>query len=70
MEEEEALILELHLYYEDGTKEKILSDSSWQSSYRGPIVFDEIYHGEVYDARKEIDFDKAGCKFENWFGVE
>ena len=28
----EALILELHLYYEDGTKEKILSDSSWQSS--------------------------------------
>lgn len=65
----EALILELHLYYEDGTKEKILSDSSWQSSYRGPIVFDEIYHGEVYDARKEIDFDKAGCKFENWFGV-
>ena len=55
----EALILELHLYYEDGTKEKILSDSSWQSSYRGPVVFNEIYHGEVYDARKEIDFDKS-----------
>lgn len=65
----EALILELHLTYEDGTKEKVLSDGSWQSSYRGPIVFSEIYHGEIYDSRKEIDFDTYGCKFSDWFGV-
>lgn len=65
----EALILELHLYYEDGSKEKILSDGTWQSSYRGPIVFNEIYHGEIYDSRKEIDFDVYGCKFKDWFNV-
>lgn len=65
----EALILELHIVYKDGTKEKLLSDGSWQSSYRGPIVYDEIYHGELYDSRKEIDFDCYGCSFSEWFGV-
>lgn len=65
----EALILELHLYYEDGTQEKILSDDTWQSTYRGPVLYNEIYHGEVYDARREIDFDVYGCGFEDWFKV-
>lgn len=65
----EALILELHLIYEDGTSDKILSDGTWQSSYRGPVVFSEIYHGETYDARKEMDFDLYGCSFADWFKV-
>lgn len=65
----EALIMELHLTYEDGTTEKILTDGSWQSSYRGPILYSEIYHGETYDARKEIGFDMYGCEFQDWFQV-
>lgn len=65
----EALIMELHLTYEDGTTEKILTDGSWQSSYRGPILYSEIYHGETYDASKEIEFDMYGCEFREWFRV-
>lgn len=65
----EALILELHLLFEDGTEKKILTDESWQSSYRGPILYNEIYHGEIYDSRKEFDFDCFGCSFKDWFGV-
>lgn len=41
--------LELDLYYADGTKEVILSDSSWKTS-SGPIVFNSIYTGEHYNA--------------------
>ncbi len=65
----EALILELHVTYEDGTLEKILTDGTWQSTYRGPIVYSEIYHGETYDARKELSFDEGDCSFADWFGV-
>lgn len=65
----EALIMELHMTYEDGAVEKILSDGTWQSSYRGPVICSEIYHGETYDAQKEILFDTYGCGFEDWFHV-
>ncbi|MDO4272371.1 MAG: family 78 glycoside hydrolase catalytic domain [Eubacteriales bacterium] len=65
----EALILELHLTYEDGGKDIIVTDDTWQSTYRGPVVYSEIYHGETYDSRREIDFDKYGCSFRHWFGV-
>lgn len=65
----EALILEIHVEYEDGTKEKILSDSSWKSSYRGPVIYAEHYHGETYDARKETEFSTPGLDTSGWFGV-
>lgn len=65
----EALILEIHVEYEDGTKEKILSDASWKSSYRGPVIYAEHYHGETYDARKETEFSRPGLDTGEWFGV-
>ena len=34
----EALILELHVDYEDGTSDVILTDANWKSSYRGPVL--------------------------------
>lgn len=65
----EALILELHVTYEDGHKDMIVSDGTWQSTYRGPVLYSEIYHGETYDSRREIDFDRYCCSFRDWFGV-
>ena len=56
----EALILELHVDYEDGTSDVILTDANWKSSYRGPVLFAEIYHGETYDARLEQPWDLPG----------
>ncbi|WP_163581455.1 alpha-L-rhamnosidase [Gracilibacillus saliphilus] len=48
-----AGIAELHVTYEDGEKEIIVTDDSWKTS-TGPIKMSEIYFGEIYDARDEI----------------
>lgn len=47
------MICELHIEYENGEKEIISSDPTWQSS-RGPITFNGIRHGEEYDANLEM----------------
>ncbi|MDR6551189.1 family 78 glycoside hydrolase catalytic domain [Paenibacillus qinlingensis] len=48
-----ALLLQIHIVYEDGTEEVILSDSSWRASL-GPVRMSELYHGETYDAGLEL----------------
>lgn len=48
-----AALLELHIRYVDGTEEIIATDSSWQAAL-GAIQYANIYHGETYDARLEI----------------
>lgn len=44
-----ALILELHVTYESGQREVILSDNSWEAR-RSPVRFSNIYDGEHFDA--------------------
>ncbi len=46
-------IAEIHVTYEDGEKEIIVTDDSWKASI-GPIKMSEIYFGERYDARDEL----------------
>jgi Glycogen debranching enzyme len=53
--DQRALLLQLHIDYDDGTTELVTSDRSWHAS-TGPILMSELYHGETYDARLE----KAG----------
>lgn len=43
-----ALIAQIDLFYEDGTKERICTDESWIST-TGAIRYSEIYHGEIID---------------------
>ena len=47
------LILQIHLEYEDGRNEIVVSDESWKVSY-GPLMENGIYYGEKYDARLEM----------------
>ena len=42
----------LYVIYEDGLRERLLSDENWEWS-PSPIVFNSIYGGEDYDARIE-----------------
>lgn len=49
-----GFLAQLHITYEDGRKELIKTDSSWQAA-DSPVLFAEIYDGEIYDARKEIE---------------
>ncbi|MCU4975491.1 glycoside hydrolase family 78 protein [Halobacteria archaeon AArc-m2/3/4] len=45
-------ICQLNITYEDGTVRRVSTDLSWRST-ESPIVENDIYDGERYDARKE-----------------
>ena len=61
------MICELKLTYDDGTSEKIVSDTTWKGG-KGPIFFNGIRNGEHYDARLELgnwesaDYDDSAWK--------
>lgn len=44
---------QLEIEYADGTRQVVASDASWKVSDNGPIVSNNEYDGEVYDASKE-----------------
>ncbi len=46
------LRLNLHIDYADGSTAEIVSDDSWQLTTNGPILANNDYDGEDYDARK------------------
>ena len=48
-------VAQFEIEFTDGTRKRILSDSSWKASF-GPILHNGLYSGEIYDAR----FDKEG----------
>ncbi|MCI0494858.1 alpha-L-rhamnosidase N-terminal domain-containing protein, partial [candidate division KSB1 bacterium] len=61
-----ALLLQIQVSYQDGTSEIIGTDSTWKAA-TGPILESDIYNGEVYDARLEINgWNKAGFNDQNW----
>lgn len=61
-----ALLLQMHITYNDGSEQLILSDESWKTA-NGPITMGEFYHGENYDARLEIpDWNKPGHNSSAW----
>ena len=59
-------VSQLHITYEDGSTDTLLSDEGWKVT-QGPILRNSIYMGEVYDARKEISgWDKPGFDDSAW----
>ena len=61
-----ALIAQLEITFKDGSKRTITTDDTWKASF-GPIRMSDIYNGETYDARKEINgWDKPGFQAESW----
>ena len=49
-----ALIFKLELTMEDGTVVEHVSTPDWVGR-QSPVVFDHLFHGETYDARREIE---------------
>ena len=45
------LLVQLELTYADGSKQTVVSDGSWKVSDQGPILANNEYDGEAYDAR-------------------
>ncbi len=62
---------QLELVMADGTKQTVVSDTSWKFR-EGPIRKNNIYLGEVYDARQEVaGWDLPGFEDRGWeFAVE
>jgi len=66
-----AFIARLSVEYMDGEKKELVSDKSWKYSY-GPVLKNNVYLGEVYDAAREIEgWNSAGFDDSQWkSGVE
>ena len=65
-EGEPKAILQLNIEFADGTTAIIATDETWKAS-DGPIISDDIYDGEVYDARLEKDgWDEPGYDDSDW----
>ncbi|MDO6820399.1 family 78 glycoside hydrolase catalytic domain [Zobellia sp. 1_MG-2023] len=65
-----ALLVQLHINYADGSSETIVSNGDWKVSY-GPILESDMYNGEKYDARLEMDgWNQNGFDDSNWKKVD
>lgn len=66
--EQTAFLCQLEITYTDGSQEMIVTDSSWKGA-DSPVLFSEIYDGEIYDARLEeegwhsADYDDHAWRF-------
>jgi alpha-L-rhamnosidase len=65
-----ALLAQLEVEYADGAREYITTDETWRAA-TGPIVTNDIYDGEEYDARLEKPgWCTAGFDDSDWAGVK
>ena len=61
----------IRIRYKDGTEEVIPSGIGWHSSSEGPLIYNNIYTGEHYDARREQKgWAEPGFNDEDWDGVK
>src|SRR2546426_4406385 len=49
-----ALRAQLEIRYESGRTERVVSDTGWRTT-AGPVLTSDIYGGETYDARRELN---------------
>ena len=61
-----ALICQLVIHYQDGTQQIIVTDDSWRAE-DSPILFSEIYDGEICDASLEHEgWNNTGFDGTHW----
>jgi alpha-L-rhamnosidase len=65
------LLLQLRIEHTDGSVTQIISDESWKLSTDGPILANNEYDGEEYDARKEFaGWSEPGFDDSAWQAAE
>lgn len=58
--------LQIHIKFEGGSEKVIGSGNGWKYS-EGPVVFNNIYYGEIYDARLEqAGWKESGYDDSSW----
>lgn len=64
-----ALLAQLEVEYADGSTQRVVTDETWQAA-PGPILANDIYNGETYDARLEQPgWSEPGFAAQSWSGV-
>lgn len=59
-------LVNIRITYADNSTETIVTDESWKTA-DSPVIFNSIYTGEHYDARKEIaNWNKPDFNYSNW----
>jgi alpha-L-rhamnosidase len=62
--------VQIDVEFKDGTKTRIITDPTWKSNAT-PVIRNTYYHGETYDARKEMDgWDKPAFNDSKWGPTE
>ena len=64
-----AAFVELHLTYDDGSKEVIVGDETFISS-SGPLIYSDLFIGEKYDARAEVNWLESRYDDSSWQPVK
>ncbi len=65
------MLLQLEVEYTDGTKQNIVSDNTWKITADGPIISNNEWDGEEYDARKEMPgWNKNGYNDRKWLPAQ
>ncbi len=66
---DKALLFQMLVKYKDETEELILSNAKWKVS-KSPIIYSELYNGEVYDAALEQEgWNRPGFDDITWKSV-
>lgn len=65
------LLAQLQIEYRDGSTELITSDESWKVTSQGPIIANNEFDGEEYDARLEMKgWNETGFDDSDWKGAD
>jgi alpha-L-rhamnosidase len=60
----------LVIQFRDGTSQRVVTDARWKA-HQSPVVFDNLYAGETYDARLELpDWCEPDFNSNDWKPVE
>ena len=63
------LLMDIRLEYEDGSVETVSTDDTWKWS-EGPMRFNSLYAGEIYDARMDLgNWTSAAFNDSGWSPV-
>ncbi len=61
------LLAQLELEYEDGSVRTITTDETWKVTSKGPIIANNEFDGEDYDASREMKgWNRVGYNDANW----
>lgn len=66
-----AFCMDIRIRYADGSEDIIPSGIGWHACSEGPLVYNNIYTGEHYDARREQKgWSEPGFNEADWDGVK